>query len=108
MIAPRIVGIRLAASLPKPAEGGCVAVLTIEHGPWIVDGFQLMLDDRSKVFLAPPRMQRADNRIVLKGGPERAALMDEAKRLVANFLDLRSIAETPVATASETSEIVAT
>jgi hypothetical protein len=101
---PRLTGFRLHDPLPQRGEAGIIATITIEDGSWIASGFALCVDDRGKPFLRPPRMKSQENRIALKPGPHRSALLKEAVKLAASFIELRS-AVSPLAPAPETVEM---
>jgi hypothetical protein len=103
MLAPAIVGFRLVWPLPAAGTDGTLAVLTVEHGPWLVSGLRLAVKSTGHLYLKPPYVKNEGDRITIRSSPEREALLAEAKALLRGFLEARAAAP-PLATAPETSE----
>ena len=93
-----IVAFRVVSPLPKPGYAGTLAVLTIEHGPWIIAGVRLCIEAGGRVFFRPPKARATEDRVVLRGGPERDALLVQARRMMTGFLQ-GLMAESPLAPA---------
>ena len=84
-MAPSITGFRIASS-PRPGTNGviCVAKLTLEWGPLLVKGLRLCQSAEGALFFQQPRMEFPDDRVVLRAGPERDALLAEARNMLAS------------------------
>lgn len=98
MSAPSIVAFRVVSPIPKPGYAGTLAVLTIEHGPWIIAGVRLCIEAGGRLFFRPPKMKAFEDRIVLRGSPERDALLVQARGMMVGFLG-PLMAATPLAPA---------
>jgi hypothetical protein len=95
-VTPTITGIRLASHPPRnPGADACLAILTIEYGPWVIGGVRYCTDAAGRRFLKPPLTKDLD-RVVLRAGPERDSVLAEADRLFAGMSP--PIAEKPLAT----------
>ncbi len=95
---PSILGFRLADQLPPPGVEGTVATLTVEYGPFILMGVRLCRKAGGLPYLKPPYVKNEGDRLVMRAGPERDALLVEAVTLLRGFLEARAAA-TPLATA---------
>jgi hypothetical protein len=100
-ITPTITGIRLASHAPRnPGSDICLAILTVEYGPWVIGGVRFCSDSDGNPFLKPPITKGGTDRVILRAGPERDFVIAEAQRL---FLGMHlPTAETPLATAPST------
>ena len=86
MAAPQILAFRLVMPPPDPSVGGCIAVMTIEDGPWLVAGMRLHIDHRGKLYLKPPKLRSIEDRIVFRTGQQRDAILAQAKIMAKGFL----------------------
>ena len=98
MTAPAILSFRMA-DCPR-ASDGLVAHVTYECGPWVVSGARLCRGLTGEFFLKPPRFRNPSDRLVLRDGPERQAILSMA---VAKFFALAPTraAVSPLAPAPE-------
>lgn len=83
MTAPAIRSFRMA-DCPR-ASDGLVAHVTFECGPWMVSGMRLCRRLNGEFFLRPPSFRNPSDRLVLRDGPERQAILNLA---VAKFFAL--------------------
>lgn len=98
MTTPRITGFRYPYPAPPPGTVGPLAILTVEYGPLLISGVRLFCSENGALSLQPPKLRAMHDRIVFRGGPERQAVLDQARQMFAGVIESRS-AETPVATA---------
>jgi hypothetical protein len=94
---PTITGIKLASNAPRnPGADACLAILTVEYGPWIIGGVRYCAAANGRRFLKPPLTKDLD-RVVLRAGPERDVVLAEADRLFLGMSPQNAVL--PVATA---------
>lgn len=99
MTAPAIMAFRLVTPLPPPGVDGCVAILTVEDGPWLVAGFRLHRDPSGRFYMKPPRVKLPCDRVVFRASPQRDAILEQAKIMARGFLAAN--AASPLATAPQ-------
>ena len=97
---PAIIAFRLVNPLPQPGYEGTLAILTVEHGPWIIGGLRLCMQRDGALFLRPPKMKVLDDRVVMRSGADRDALLEDASTMVRGFLSAR-LAALPLAPSPE-------
>lgn len=98
-----ITGFRVAHPLPRPGEEGTVAVLTILTEDLVVGGYRLAINPAGELFLKSPKMRYYEDRVVIRSRAAREQVLQQAETMLRGLLSAR-IAESPVATASSTSE----
>ena len=103
MTPPRIIGFRLVP--PRHDRGGqatTLAILTVEHAFWIIGGLRLSHSavDGSYFIRGPERLAGSRDRLSIRSGPERDALVAAAARMLTGATE-RPTAGTPVATAPD-------
>jgi hypothetical protein len=69
----------------------------------VVAGYRVFLGDGGVLHLKPPRLERSEDRVYLRSGPDRDAVLAEVVKLITGPLDARPAAP-PLATAPQTQE----
>lgn len=98
-----ILALRLTVPAPPPDAEACIATLTVRYGAIIVKGMRLCHSAGGSYFLKPPAMRSSEDRIIFQPGPERAALLDQAKRMLLTTQEART-AVPPLAPALDEQE----
>lgn len=97
---PAIVAFRLNTAPAEPTEYATLATMTVEHGPWIIAGLRLVRRADGAMFLHPPKMKTKPDRVAMRSGQERDALIREATEMLHAFTKARA-AVSPLAPAPE-------
>ena len=100
---PAIVAFRLNTAPAEPAEYTTLATMTVEHGPWIIAGLRLVRRADGTMFLHPPKVKTKPDRVAIRSGPERDAILREATEMLRAFSKARA-AVSPLAPATENAE----
>lgn len=103
MTAARILAFRIPDAPPLPGRESPVAILTVEIGPLVVAGLCLHVGDDGSLRLSSPKMRAGRDRVVLRAGPERDAILRHAENILAGIVKTRTAAS-PLATAPDTTE----
>lgn len=79
MTSPRIVGFNAAFSRrPYSGEKAVLAHMTLDFGPVLIVGWNLVRNEIGETYIRPPRIPPHAGRVHLKNSPERNALVIDA------------------------------
>ena len=100
MTTPAVVGFTLVTPPLLEGEPGCVALLTVEYGPILIAGIRYSRNFQGEYYLQPPRTKYAAERIHIRPGKERKAILAQAGTMLRTMRP----AVPPLATAPESTE----